>query len=281
MRVARPRRSRRTLVIVVVLALLSVTLITLDARSGTDRITAGLRSVAHDVFAPIVAGVNDVLRPIGDFFAGSVHYGALQAENQRLQATIGQLQLQLREVQGEAKQQRELRALEHLDYLPDDKTVTAQMIGFDLSDLDADITISKGRDQGVTVGEPVVGAGGLVGQVVEASHTTAVVQLITDPRSSVGVAFGPTDQLYAEAFGQGAGKPLAVSFLPTGAALHRGERMYTNGLNDAQYPAGIPVGTVRTFHASAGTGTASATLQPMANLSELAYVAVVQWTPGL
>lgn len=281
MRVARPRRSRRTLVIVVVLALLSVTLITLDARSGTDRITAGLRSVAHDVFAPIVAGVNDVLRPVGDFFAGSVHYGALQEENQRLQATIGRLQLELREVQGEAKQQRELRSLEHLTYLPDLKSVTAQMISFNLSDLDADITISKGRDQGVTVGEPVVGAGGLVGEVVEASHTTAVVQLITDPRSSVGVAFGPTNQFYAEAFGQGSGKPLAVGFVPAGTTLHRGERMYTNGLDNAQFPAGIPVGTVRSFRVSAGTGTSSVTLEPLANLSQLAYVAVVQWTPGL
>ncbi len=281
MRVARPRRSRRTLVIVAVLVLLSVTLITFDARSGTGRLTAGIKSVAHDVFAPIVAGVNDVLRPIGDFFAGSVHYGALQQENQRLQATIGELRLQLREVQGEAKQQKELHALEGLPYLASLKTVTAQMINFDVSNFDADITISKGRDQGVTVGEPVVGAGGLVGQVVEASHTTAVVQLITDPRSSVGVAFGPTNQLYGQASGQGTGKPLAVGLVPAGTPLHRGEKMYTNGLNDAQYPPGIPVGSVASFRGTVGGGPMVVTIDPLADLGQLAYVAVVQWSPGL
>ena len=161
---ARPRRSRRTLVIVAVLVLVSVTLITFDERSGTNHLTSGLKSVAHDVFSPIIAGVNDILRPIGDFFAGAVHYGALQAENQRLQATIGQSRsCSCARRRGWPSRSESCGALDHLPFLPDAKTVTAQMISFNLSDFDADITISKGRDEGVTVGEPVVGAGGLVG----------------------------------------------------------------------------------------------------------------------
>ncbi len=38
---------------------------------------------------------------------------------------------------------------------------------------------------------PVVGAGGLVGQVVEVSHHTATVRLITDGQSAVGTRYGP------------------------------------------------------------------------------------------
>ncbi len=60
---------------------------------------------------------------------------------------------------------------------------------------------------------PVVGAGGLVGQVIEASHSTATVQLITDSRSSVGVSYGPTDQMYAIVDGQGAGNALSVQYV--------------------------------------------------------------------
>jgi rod shape-determining protein MreC len=279
--VARPRRSRRTLVVVIVLVLLSVTLITFDERAGTSSITSGIKSVAHDVFSPIIAGVNDVLRPIGDFFAGAVHYGALQSENQRLQAMIGQLQLQLGEVQAASKQDEELRRLAHLPFLPAAKTVTAQMISFNLSDFDADIWISKGRDEGVMVGEAVVAAGGLVGKVVEASHGTSEVELVTDPASSVGLAYGRSDQLYAEAFGQGAGRALSVNFIPVGTALRRGEAMYTNGLQGAAFPAGIPVGVVRSFHAGVGGASMVVTLTPLANLSELAYVDVIQSLPNL
>jgi rod shape-determining protein MreC len=266
---------------VVVLVLLSVTLITFDERAGTSSITSGVKSVAHDVFSPIIAGVNDVLRPIGDFFAGAVHYGALQSENQRLRAMIGQLQLELREVQGAAKQDEQLRALEHLSFLPDAKTVTAQMISFNLSDFDADIWISKGRDEGVTLGEAVVGAGGLVGRVVEASHSTAEVELITDSASSVGLAYGSSNQLYAEGFGQGSGRAMSVDYIPVGTSLHRGEPMYTNGLQGAAFPAGIPVGAVSSFHAGTGGGSMVVTITPLANLSQLAYVDVVQSLPNL
>ena len=41
------------------------------------------------------------------------------------------------------------------------------------------------------MGYPVVGAGGLVGQVIQSFHHTSVVRLITDGQSKVGVVFGP------------------------------------------------------------------------------------------
>lgn len=267
--------------IVTVLVLVSVTLITFDERSGTSHITSGLKSVAHDAFSPITDGVNDVLRPIGDFFAGAVHYGALQRENQQLQATIGRLELDQREAQALAKENQALKALEGRDYLPSVPTVAAPMISFDTSNFDADITIGKGRDEGVAVGEPVVGAGGLVGQVVEASHSTAEVQLITDPRSSVGVGFGPSDQTYATVSGQGAGRPLSVAFVSADTHLSRGEKMYTNGLAGSVFPAGIPVGIVESFHIDAGNGSVTVTLAPLANLDHLAFVDVLEWEPPL
>jgi rod shape-determining protein MreC len=264
---------------VAVLVLVSVTLITFDERSGTNHVTSGLKSVAHDVFSPITAGVNDLLRPIGDFFAGSVHYGALQQENQRLQAALGQLQLKQREIRALAKQEQQLRALEQLSYTPTIKVVTAQMINQNLSDFDADITIGKGRDQGVTVGEPVVAAGGLIGQVFETSHNTAMVRLITDSSSSVGVAFGPSNETYAVVNGQGPGSPLSVQFVSAQTALHKGEQMYTSGLDGAKFPANIPVGVVHSFRSTVGSGSRTVTLTPSANLHQLAYVDVLIWEP--
>jgi rod shape-determining protein MreC len=277
--VARPRRSRRTLVTIAVLVLVSVTLITFDERSGTHHITSGLRSVAHDVFSPLTTGVNDLLRPIGDFFAGSVNYGSLQHENQQLEATIGRLREQVNETQGLRQQLRDLTALEHVPYIGSLQTVTAQMIQFDVSNFDADITIDKGRSEGVSVGMPVVGAGGLVGQVVEASHNTATVQLITDSRSSIGVEFGPSGQTYAQVTGQGPANPLSVLYVPEGTPVHKGEKMYTNGLAGGEFPPNIPVGVVHSFRLTVESGAMEVTMTPIANLDNLAYVDVVQWPP--
>jgi rod shape-determining protein MreC len=264
-----------------VLVLVSVTLITFDERSGTHHITSGLKSVAHDVFYPLTTGINDILRPIGDFFAGSVHYGSLQRENQQLEATIGQLRVQLNETQRLRQTVQELQSLDHVPDPDNSPKVTAQMINFDLSNFDADITIDKGRSEGVVLGDPVVAAGGLVGQVVAASHGTATVQLITDSRSSVGVSFGPSGQTYATVSGQGPGTPLSVLYVPAQTDLHKGEKLYTNGLADGDFPPNIPVGVVHSFQATVGSGAMTVTMTPLANLDQLAYVEVLQWQPPL
>jgi rod shape-determining protein MreC len=269
------------LAIIAVLVLVSVTLITFDERSGTNHITSGLKSIAHDVFSPLTAGVNDILRPIGDFFAGAVHYGALQQENQQLQAIIGHLRLELNETGALRQKVKELTSLANVPYLGSLKTVTAQMINFDVSDFDADITIAKGTSSGVTKGEPVVGAGGLVGQVLSASYDTASVELITDSRSSIGVSFGGKDQMYAVVDGQGAGSPLSVQYVPNLTHLHVGEMMYTNGLAGGVLPPDIPVGRVRSIKSNVGSEFMNVTLTPAANLGQLAYVDVVEAEPPL
>jgi rod shape-determining protein MreC len=264
---------------VVVLILVSITLITFDERSGTHDITSGIRSAAHDIVSPVVAGVNDILRPIGDLFAGSVHYGALQSENQKLQQTIGQLRQQLAERPSEARELQELTALEHLPFIGSLPTVTAQTTQIDVSNFEGDIVIDKGRSDGVDVGMPVVAAGGLVGQVTFASHHSANVQLITDGQSAVGVTFGP-NEVDSILDGQGAGHPLSAQYIGAHTRLHKGEEMFTSGLAGADFPSGIPVATVTSSHTGLGATFETVTATPVADLNELAYVDVVQFEPA-
>jgi len=146
--------------------------------------------VANDVYSPLREAVTDVLSPIGDFFAGAVHYGSLQSENQKLQASIGKLREEQAEKGFESTQLRNLMALENLPFLNALNTVTAQTQEIYTSNFTMTITIDKGRADGVDVNMPVVGAGGLVGQVIQSFHHTAVVQLVTDGQSKVGVTFG-------------------------------------------------------------------------------------------
>jgi rod shape-determining protein MreC len=277
--VAKPRRSRRVLT-VVILVLVSLSVITLDQTGRTHNLTSGVKSVANDVFSPIRSAVNDVLQPVGDFFAGAVHYGALQRQNQQLQASLGRLRQAQSQQAFAARQLQQLLALLHLPYLGQLPTVVAQTQEVNASNFAATIQIDKGRGQGVDVGDPVVGAGGLVGQVVEASHDTATVRLITDGQSKVGVAFGPGNQSTATVSGQGSGDPLSVDLIPPATQIHRGENLYTDQLQGAEFPAGIPVAYITSFHTVAGATQQTVAAQPLANLNELAYVVVVQWQPA-
>ncbi len=275
---AKPRRSRRTLTTLIVLILISVTVISIDTSGRTHSITSGLRSVANDIFSPIRSGVNDVLEPIGNFFAGAFHYGSVGEENHKLQAELGRLRQQAATQPFEDRQLRQVMALEHLAFLGQIPTVMAETQAVSASNFAATIQIDKGRSEGVDVGMPVVGAGGLVGQIVQANHSSATVRLLTDGQSKVGVTFGDPAQ-QATVDGQGPDDPLTADFIAPGTPIHAHQVMYTNGLQGGEFPPGIPVAFVTSIHTLPGASQMTVQVQPMANLNQLAYVAVVQWYP--
>jgi rod shape-determining protein MreC len=170
-------------------------------------------------------------------------------------------------------------ALQNLPFLDALSTVTAQTQEIYTSNFTMTITIDKGRADGVDVGMPVVGAGGLVGQVIQSFHHTAVVQLITDGQSKVGVSFGQGMSLTGTVDGQGPDSDMTADLIAPHTALKRGEKMYTSSLDAAAFPPGIPVARVKSFHTSAGASQEAVSVTPIANLTQLAYVDVVVWEP--
>ena len=274
-----PRRSRRPRTTLLLLVLAAVTIITLDARGGFHVVTSGLRSVAADAFAPVRAGVDAIVEPIGSFLAGSVHYGAVREQNEKLQEEVDRLRSTQAGASDAEQALKQLSALLDLPYVANLQTVPAEVTDYGTSDFAATIGIGVGRSDGVQLDMPVVGAGGLVGQVVATGHHTATVRLITDGQSAVGVRYGPAPGSLAVLTGQGAGKPLSASLIPSNTPLTVGEAFTTSGLQGAAYPAGIPVARVVSSSTGGSASEESVTLQPEADLAHLRYVSVVLWGP--
>lgn len=266
-----------------ILVLLSLSVITLDQSGRTHHITSGIKSLASDIFSPIRSGVNGILDPIGNVFAGAVHYDSVVKENHELQLTLGRIRLQddargfqLRQL----TQLQRLLAENHLPYLQQLPTVLAEQTDAGSTNYAATIDIDKGRDDGVDVGMPVIGAGGLVGTVTFAAHHSATVTLVTDGSSKVGVSFGSGNAYTATLDGQGPGRSLNADFVAPGTPVRRGERMYTNDLAGNIFPGGIPVAYVTAVHTTPGASQETVEVQPLADLGALAYVEVVQWSPS-
>jgi rod shape-determining protein MreC len=283
--VAKPRRLRRPRTTLLILVLISITIITLDARGGLNSFTSGVKSVAADAFSPIRSGVDGLVRPIGSFLAGTVHYGAVREQNQKLQAEIGSLRQQMLEQQNAAQALRQLQALSALNNLPTVQglqQVKTEVINFNTSDFAATVEIGVGRDQGVTLGMPVMGSGGatggLIGQVVFASKSTSTVRLLTDGQSTVGVAYGPGD--YAVLNGQGAGQPLTAGLIPSNTPVPKGTIFVTSGLQGAIFPQGLPVAEVTSTKSGSVANLESVDLRPVADFAHLRYVSVLLWGPA-
>jgi rod shape-determining protein MreC len=264
-----------------ILVLASVSIITLDVRGGLHRMTSGVKSVAADAFAPVRSGVDDVVEPIGSFLAGSVHYGAVRQQNQKLQKEIQQLNQEQAQQALTEQAMQQLSALMDLPFIGNLQKVPAEVTNYGTSDFAATINISVGRDDGVQLNMPVVGAGGLVGQVVQANHHTATVRLITDGASEIGVIYGSAPGAYALVKGEGSGKVLNADLVLANTPLPPGEIFSTSGLQNAAYPAGIPVAKVQAVEQSSATSSEeSVTLSPVADLTHLRYVSVVLWGPA-
>ena len=155
------RRTARTRFVLLVLVLAAITLVTLDAARATAAACSGqVRGKAQDAFAPVQDATHSVLRPVGDFFTGVVHYGDVKRENARLRD-------QLARAQGPAGSrrptaQRELQLLldqQHLDFVGNIPTVAAEVVDTSSSNFELSVQVNRGTDSGVAVGMPVVAGG--------------------------------------------------------------------------------------------------------------------------
>jgi rod shape-determining protein MreC len=273
--VAASRRNTSQGLTLVILLLASITVITIAYKGEARHAVASVRNGAGDVVAPVQRGIAAVLHPVGNLFAGIVDYGGALSENQRLQLEVGQLRRRLIEDQQAGEQLNQLRSEESLPFADGIPEVLGQVISLPSSNFDLTIEINRGTSNGVGAGMPVVSGVGLVGSVIAAGQHTAVVQLLTDPRSDVGVRFGPGNVAVAQ--GQGEGNPLLLQGVSETSVTRRGALVVTSGLDVAAYPSDIPVGTVSSVRHAGGSLTSEVLVTPLVNLSVLQYVAVLQW----
>ena len=269
------RRTRRSITTFVVLVLVSVLLLAFDGQASSS-VSSGIKRIGSAVLSPVVGVVNTVTRPIGGFFAGAINYGSVENENARLRALVSQLEVKSASASRDQRQLAQLLALKDLPYLGSLSTVTCATTSLNVSNFAATIGLDKGTSSGVAVGMPVVGSGGLVGQVIDATSSASTVRLVTDGQSRVGAIFGKSTIL-GIVNGVSGNSPLSVSYVPPNSRVFRGERLLTNGLQGAQYPPGIPVGTVLSAETPINAPQMEISVKPAADLSHLGYVDVVLW----
>jgi rod shape-determining protein MreC len=261
------------------LVLASVTVLTLDYHGEVSRGITRVRNSVRDVVAPVQRSIADVLHPVGDVVAGAVHYGALETQNTRLRDQVGRLQAELDEGAFASRQAASVLALAKLPFVGGLSTTPAEVVSAASSNFASTVTIDRGSAAGIGPRMPVVSGRGLVGTVVDAGSSTALVRLVVDRSSSVGVTFGAgAGGGSGIADGQGVGQALAIESL-SGPAPSVGETVYTSGTDAGAYPAGLPVATVTSVHTSTGGLTTSVTARPLVDLDTLQYVGVLEWLP--
>jgi rod shape-determining protein MreC len=118
----------------------------------------------------------------------------------------------------------------------------APILDVDLDPTRQRLMLDAGSRNGVRRGQSVIDAGGLAGQVIEVTPTTAVVLLLTDPDHAIPVAVARTG-VRLVAYGTGSSGLLELRNVPLSSDVRAGDVLITSGLG-GRFPPGFPVGTI-------------------------------------
>jgi rod shape-determining protein MreC len=274
--VAISRRTGRSRLTLALLILTSLAVLTLDFRD--TGVVEGARRAAATVFSPFRGVARTVSSPFSDAWNGVTDYGDLEKENDELQERLADIEGDRAAADAAIAENEALKDLLDLPFLGDIPTVVADVIGGPPSNFSHTIEIGKGTGDGVQEGMPVVTGAGLVGIVVQATSGSATVQLITDPDFAVGVRL-VEQNVPGTARGQGEGEDLIVDTpLDAEEDVEAGTPLVTSGSDVSRFPAGIPVGDVRSTRAASGGLTRDLIVEPHADTNRLPFVKVLQVT---
>ncbi len=205
---------------------------------------------------------------------GLSSHGTLQEENASLKKKNLLLQQKLQKQEAtEAENNRLRELLDSSFHYGDDHVLIAEIMAIDLDLFNQEVVLNKGSTDGVYIGQPVMDADGVMGQIVRVSPISSTALLISSPQHSIPVQ-NRRNGLRAIASGIGHAHKIRVRFLPSGSDLIPGDVLITSGLG-GRFPFGHPVGTVESIDHPDDQPFSEATLTPAAALERSREVLLV------
>ncbi|WP_150595052.1 rod shape-determining protein MreC [Pseudomonas fluorescens] len=253
-----------------VLAVLSVALMVVDARFN---LLKPARSQASLVLMDAY-WITDLPGRLWDGIASQ--FGSrteLVAENEKLKTENLLYQGRMQKLAALTEQNVRLRELLNSSALVNEKVEVAELIGMDPNPFTHRIIINKGERDGVVLGQPVLDARGLMGQVVELMPYTSRVLLLTDTTHSIPVQVN-RNGLRAIASGTGNPERLELRHVADTADIKEGDLLVSSGLGQ-RFPAGYPVATVKEVIHDSGQPFAIVRAVPTAALNRSRYLLLV------
>ena len=171
-----------------------------------------------------------------------------------------------------------LENLLKLPSMPDYRFEAARVARRDFSAWWQRMVIRKGSNYGITVGAPVVFAGGVVGRVTEVHRYTSVVDLVTSPtlRLAATVAGDTRPVSYQGGLNNSFSSPRGtVDFVPLDvyASPSASKHLVTSGMG--VFPPGLTIGDITTLEPSADGLFKSGEVQLDQRLGTLTEVTVL------
>ncbi|MGP4844626.1 rod shape-determining protein MreC [Marinobacter sp. 1Y8] len=251
-------------------AVLSLALIILDSRF--HRVDE-MRSWIGTALTPVVwlGHVPDSLSRWNDEVFTS--RDELVEENESLKAKLLILERRSIKYASLAADNIELRSLKSASEQLDETVVVADIIGVSPDPFSHEVIINKGTRDGITEGQAILDANGLMGQVVQTNRFNSRVLLVSDSSHAVPVEVLRSG-VRAILLGTGSTERLELVHVPDTADIREGDTLVSSGLG-GRFPKGYPVAQVTLIRSEPGEPFAEIQAKPAAKLNRSELVLVI------
>lgn len=249
---------------------MSLFLVLLDNNSDyLDGIRGSLNILVTPIFyvAELPANTSDAL---SEMFSSRER---MQEDLRNLNQRLLLLQVKTEKMASLSAENARLRNLLGSSEKLEDNVLVAELIGISPDPESFIVMLDKGRQDGVYLGQPLLDAEGLMGQIVEVSRYTSRALLITDVSHSVPVQVN-RNNLRLIAAGSGKINELELKHVQDTADIRIGDLLVSSGLGQ-RFPVGYPVGIVTQVTHDPGQPFAVVKAVPSAHLDRSRHLLLV------
>lgn len=225
-----------------------------------------IRRLLNNAVAPLQYAVDAPIHWVNNLTQLFVTQKKLKMENTALQSQQLFLEAKLQRLNALESENRQLnQLLSASEHLKKQHIELARLLLVNADPLLNEVILDKGQSSGVYVGQPVIDADGIMGQVISVNSLSSRVLLITDFRSAI-----PVQDVRSDArgilVGRGRLARLLLKDIPSTIDIKVNDLLVTSGLG-GHYPPGYPVGLVSSINTNVATQFASIQVEPSAQLN--------------
>jgi len=218
--------------------------------------------------------VTDIPRRIGEWGDSSlVSRIEIEEENAFLRQELLVYKGQLQRMAAVSAENTRLRNLLSATEMLSDKVLVTELIGVSPDPLKHSIVINRGKENNAYVGQPVLDARGLMGQITSVREKNSEVLLITDDRHALPVQV-MRNGVRAIAEGTGDFRRLQLRYVSPTVDITEGDVLVSSGLG-GRFPSGYPVGTVIGVHRDPGQPFMTVDVEPTASIERSRHFLLV------
>ena len=185
----------------------------------------------------------------------------LLEENEQLQEDLLVAQRELQLLESLASENSRLLALNEATGGIDGEVLPAEIINVSPDPYSQRVLINKGQSDGVFIGQPLLDANGLMGQVVEVLPFTSWALLITDPQHVTPVEVNRNGERALARGSRAMANELELQFVTQTQDMQAGDRLVSSGMGQV-YPKNNPVAEIISFYADPGFEFATVRARP-------------------